>query len=161
MLLTTLQDAEGQWRATSPDWQLKLRQWESWKSRAKERERLAEMQKKRRPEEGDEGGSAFADHSWESSFNPDDPTPEFSFAGIHSSYSKADLDDDIRELSRWTTAQPWALKALARGIAVHHAGMNKRYRSLIERCNTSVRLALPELLSHNLLVCLDKALFVL
>jgi superfamily II RNA helicase len=137
-LLTTLQDAERQWRATNPDWQQKLRQWDIWKSRSKERERLAELQKKlkKRPEAGDEGRSETADYSWESSFNPDDPAPEFSFAGLHTTYSKANLEEDIRELSRWTTAQSWAIDALARGIAVHHAGMNKRYRSLIERCNS-------------------------
>lgn len=133
-LLATLQDAESHWRATNRNWQQKLRRWDNWKSRSKERERLAEMQKKlkKRPEAEYEDRSETMDHSWESSFNPDDPSPDFSFAGTHTTYSKVDLDIDIRELSKWTTAQPWAIDALARGIAVHHAGMNKRYRSLIE-----------------------------
>lgn len=159
-LLATLQDAESHWRATNRNWQQKLRRWDNWKSRSKERERLAEMQKKlkKRPEAEYEDRSETMDHSWESSFNPDDPSPDFSFAGTHTTYSKVDLDIDIRELSKWTTAQPWAIDALARGIAVHHAGMNKRYRSLIERCNT--RFAVSRLFSHDILVCSGKDLFV-
>ena len=137
-ILASLQDAEMRWRATNSDWQQKLRQWDNWKSRSKERERFAEAQKKtkKRSELEEESRCGASDHSWESFFNPDDPSPEFSFAGIRTLYSKSDLDKDIRELTRWTTAQPWALEALARGIAVHHAGMNKRYRSLVERCST-------------------------
>jgi hypothetical protein len=160
MLLSTLQDAERQWRATSPVWQQKLRDWDIWKSRSKERERLAEMQKKlkKRPDAGDESRSGAGDYSWESTFNPDDPASEFSFAGAHTTYSKADLDHDIRDLSRWTTAPPWALEALARGIAVHHAGMNKKYRSLIERYKVSRRCSRSP--SHDVLVCSDKVLFV-
>jgi superfamily II RNA helicase len=140
ILLSTLRNAEEQWRATSPVWQKKLRDWEAWKSHSKERERKAEMQKKlkKRPEVGDESRSGTSDYSWESTFNPDDPAPEFSFAGTHTTYSKADLDRDVQVLSRWTTTQSWALAALERGIAVHHSGMNKKYRSLIERYKISL-----------------------
>jgi ATP-dependent RNA helicase DDX60 len=134
-LVAALQDAEAQWRATNAEWKQKVRQWENWKSRSKERERQAELQKKvkKRPEVGDESRSETTDYTWESSFNPDDPSPGFTFAGVHTTYSKADLDDDIRDLSRGSADQSWAIDALVRGIAVHHAGMNKRYRSLIER----------------------------
>ena len=159
-LLATLQDAETQWRATDPDWQQKLRQWNTWKSRSKERERLAELQKKlkKRPEAGDESRPETTDYSWESSFNPEDPSPEFSFAGIHSTYSRTELESDIQELSRWTTAPSWAIDALSRGIAVHHAGMNKRYRSLIERCKCFLFLEYS-LMTLAILVCLDKGSF--
>jgi hypothetical protein len=134
-LVVSLQDAEDDWRAQSPDWTRKIREWENWKLRSKERERLAERAKKQKQGPGEEKHGA-SDHSWESVFDPEDPTPAFSFAGSHTSYTKADLDDDVDELSRWTRTPEWALEALKRGIAVHHAGMNKRYRSLVERYST-------------------------
>lgn len=128
-LLQALAGAEAEWRESNPAWQRKLRDWENWKSRSKDRERQAEKAKKQKkdsdvPEE-------TASRSWESSFDPSDPSEQFSFAGTHS-YSSSDLAEDIEELSRWTSTPQWALHALARGIAVHHAGMNKRYRSLVE-----------------------------
>lgn len=129
-LVTSLQRSETQWRAQSVDWKRKIAEWENWKLRSKERERLAERAKKQKKEAGEE---STVDHSWESVFDPEEPNPAFSFAGSHTSYSKADLDSDVDELSRWTGTPAWALDALKRGIAVHHSGMNKRYRSLVER----------------------------
>ncbi len=51
---------------------------------------------------------------------------------------KRDLDDeiphaDIAEL-RWTSTPDFLFRALRRGIAVHHSGMNKTYRVFVERC---------------------------
>ncbi|RDB27044.1 hypothetical protein Hypma_005062 [Hypsizygus marmoreus] len=131
-IISSLEAAEKKWRSSSPEWQRKLRDWEHWKSRSKERERLAERAK-RQKKGGDEGGPAAVDYSWEGTFNPDDPSEDFSFAGTHTVYSKADLDEDVYEMTRWTSTESWALDALKRGIAVHHAGMNKHYRSLVER----------------------------
>jgi hypothetical protein len=48
-------------------------------------------------------------------------------------YPREELDEDIRELARWSGVSSWILSALKRGIAIHHSGMNKAYRSLIER----------------------------
>jgi len=138
-LLQALENAEEKWRKSSPEWNQKLREWEIWKLRAKERERLAERAQKQRKDADEPGAGSIHEGSWEQSFNPDDPSPQFSFAGTHVSYSKSELDEDIARLS-WTSIQKWAIACLRRGIAVHHAGMNKRYRSLVERSMLSSRL---------------------
>lgn len=131
-LLKALKNAEKQWRESSPEWNQKLRDWENWKLRAKERQRQAERAKKQK-KDSDMGSAADTqDSSWEQSFDPNDPTPQFSFAGSHTSYSKSELAADINDL-RWVSVPQWAIACLRRGIAVHHAGMNKRYRSLVER----------------------------
>ncbi|KAJ7083417.1 hypothetical protein B0H15DRAFT_425762 [Mycena belliarum] len=129
-VLSALENAENDWRQESRPWKAKVKQWEDWHKRAKERERLSARAAKQRKQDDAPAREEQA-HSWESSFDPDDPSPEFSFAGT-TSYSKSDLADHIHELRRWTSTPEWALAALRRGVGVHHAGMNKRYRTLIE-----------------------------
>ena len=68
--------------------------------------------------------------SWEASFDPDDPNPQFSFLG--SKASKEHLEAAITDLS-WTSTPPWVMDALRRGIGIHHSGMNKHYRTAVER----------------------------
>lgn len=132
-LLRTLETSEEEWRETSPEWASTIRKWERWQAGAKERQRQAEKatKKQKRKGEDEEDGRAESASSWEETFNPDDPSPQFSFVG-KSAYTKADLEDAIRDMS-WVSIPQWALDALRRGIAVHHAGMNKAYRSLVER----------------------------
>ena len=133
VMLDVLERAEAKWRETNPEWKRKIKQWELWVSKAKERERQAERQKKVKKEDEHPSVTAEPDTSWESSFNPDDPSPQFSFAGMSPAFTKEDLDEEIRSLARWSSAPEWALKALQRGIGVHHSGMNKHYRTLVER----------------------------
>jgi ATP-dependent RNA helicase DDX60 len=129
-VMESLQSAEEEWRKMSPQWQRILSQFEKWVQQSKAREKQAERAKKWK--DNDEPQQT-QDHSWEASFNPDDPSPQFSFAGSHNSYSNAEMESDLQDLSRWTSVPGWLLAALRRGIAVHHSGMNKRYRSLVER----------------------------
>ncbi|KAL1698136.1 hypothetical protein EV121DRAFT_266073, partial [Schizophyllum commune] len=51
-------------------------------------------------------------------------------------------EDELPEPSTDTHSLPWAFDALYRGIAVHHAGMNKHDRTLIERYENVRTLAL-------------------
>lgn len=130
-LLEQLEEGEEHWRSSSVEWERKIRAYESWLAKAKDRERQNErMAKQKTDKEGAPQGAA--ESSWEASFDPDEPSPQFSFAGT-SSYSKDDLDKEIDDLARWSTTDSRALKALKRGIGIHHAGMNKGYRSLVER----------------------------
>ncbi|KAF5334374.1 hypothetical protein D9611_013536 [Ephemerocybe angulata] len=133
-----LDDAETRYKQTSPSWQRKLAQWEVWKAGAKERERqAAERQKKRRPGKGDgdeapDPGASSGTATWEQSFDPNQPLADFSFVDQKSSYAMSELDQDIQKL-RWGGKVPeWAFDLLRRGIGVHHSGMNKGYRSLVE-----------------------------
>ncbi|KAI0638272.1 P-loop containing nucleoside triphosphate hydrolase protein [Trametes polyzona] len=131
-ILDVLEKAEEQWRETNPEWKRKVKQWEAWVSKAKERERQAERLKKVKKEDEHPAAAAEPDTSWEASFDPEDPSPQFSFAGTSPAFSKSDLDEEIRSLARWSSAPVWALRALRRGIGVHHSGMNKHYRTLVE-----------------------------
>ena len=130
-ILDTLEKAEEVWRAQSSEWKRKVGRWEAWQARQKNKERLAQKAgaRKRDPDEIPQEGE---DHSWESYFDPEDPSPQFSFADS-SAYRKEDLLVDIDSL-RWTSTSEVFFRALRRGVAVHHSGMNKTYRVLVERC---------------------------
>ena len=131
-LTGALEEAEERWRLSSPEWKRALSRWDTWRAQKKQRERAEEKAKRRRQREDDEKGCDRPDTSWEGSFDPEDPSPQFTFIGSHTSYSKAQLDEDIKKLD-WTSTPTWTIAALRRGIAVHHAGMHKHYRTLIEK----------------------------
>lgn len=131
-ILDTLEKAEEVWRAQSPEWKRKVGRWEAWQARQKNRERLAQKAAARKRDPDDEIPQQGEAHSWESYFDPEDPSPQFSFANT-SAYSKEELLADINSLS-WTSTPDFLFRALRRGIAVHHSGMNKTYRVLVERC---------------------------
>jgi ATP-dependent RNA helicase DDX60 len=126
-LIENLQQSEAMWRANDPAWNRRIKQWEQWKLRAKDRERMAQREKKFKDDASEP--TTIKEKSWESSFDPEDPSPQFSFAGFNKSYSKDDLNEDLG----WWKLDQWMIDGLRRGIAVHHAGMNKRYRSVVER----------------------------
>ena len=128
-----LENKEKKWRDSSAEWNRKIRQWTIWQSRQKDRERLAERQSRQKKDADAPETTPASDYSWESSFNPNDPSPQFSFAGGSVRYSKEELEDDIRDLRRRTSLEDWAFEALERGIGVHHSGMNRNYRSVVER----------------------------
>lgn len=121
---------EKKWRATDPEWQRKLAQYEEWLSRAKDRERAAARAVKNRVGPGEVGTETV---EWQATFNRNTPLPQFSFAGQHTSYTQSMLEEELGQLGRWTSTPKWALSCLGRGIAVHHSGMNKRYRTVVER----------------------------
>ncbi|KAG9019792.1 hypothetical protein FRB90_007935 [Tulasnella sp. 427] len=128
LLVKTLKSAETAWKESNPQWQAKLAKWEVWVAESKQRLRAAEREKKSKPRNDEVPGDT---KSWEETFDPDEPLPDFSFAGPWSGYSKAEMEEDLGDL-RWAGVQGWAMEALKLGIAVHHAGMNRKYRTLIE-----------------------------
>lgn len=133
-LVETLELAESNWRRESPEWKQKIKRWEAWKHQAKDRERTAKRQMKQKKPDGEDHLDIPAP-SWESSFDPSDPSQAFSFVSIHTSYSKAEFARDIQRIS-FANIPEWAISALKRGIGVHHSGMNKQYRSLLEGYDT-------------------------
>ncbi|KAJ7595294.1 hypothetical protein C8J56DRAFT_1115041 [Mycena floridula] len=129
-LVNTLETAEETWRQNSPEWRRKIQEWEKWQNAAKEREKQATRMKKQKRDADAVEGSSEAESAWQKWFDPKDPSEQFSFAGVHE-YSKSELDADIKDLG-WTSTPRWAIDALRRGIAVHHAGMHKHYQSIVE-----------------------------
>lgn len=130
VVLEKLIEAETRWKSQSKEWARKVHQWELHQLRKQERRLANERSKKKKLKDEDARDQQDIDSSQQSTFDPDDPVPQFSFAGWRK-YSREELDADIDELA-WTTTPQWARDALRRGIGVHHAGMNKAYRSLIE-----------------------------
>ncbi|KAK0440417.1 uncharacterized protein EV420DRAFT_1315927 [Desarmillaria tabescens] len=133
LLLKELMESELAWKSSSPEWQRKCQQWQKWKdsSKARIREDNRAKKSKRKPDpDVIEHSAATEAPAWESTFDPDAPLDNFSFAGY---YSVEDLNDSINGIwSGYWKFKPALLAALRRGIAVHHGGLNKIYRSLVE-----------------------------
>jgi hypothetical protein len=110
-----------------------MRAYETWQANAKQREKQKERVAKQRPTEGDRQQDIASETAWEASFDPSEPSKDFSFAGNYVNISKGDVDDEIASLAKWSGVDRRALAALRRGIGIHHAGMNKGYRGLVER----------------------------
>ena len=110
-----------------------MRAYEAWQARAKQREKQKERAGKQKPAEGDGPQDIASETSWEASFDPSEPSKDFSFAGNYINVSREDVDSEIARLAKWSGVDKRALAALKRGIGIHHAGMNKAYRGLVER----------------------------
>ena len=105
----------------------------SWQAGARQRAKQRERAAKKRPDKGDDPQNITPEASWEGSFDPSEPSKDFTFAGNYVHVSKGDVDNEIAHLAQWSGVDKRALAALKRGIGIHHAGMNKAYRGLVER----------------------------
>jgi hypothetical protein len=133
-----LEGAENAYKESSAAWQKKVRRYNEWK---KEKEsKKAQPSKSRAPvgkqdgekvsklDQAREDGSAdFSE--WEL-FDPTAPLEQFTFADV-----KKMLPSEFRDMVKPLVDEeitPWLIDALRRGLGVHHAGMNRRYRSVLE-----------------------------
>jgi len=127
MLLLRLENAEKEWRENSVEWERILKQQEVLR---KQSERTASSRQRKAEDEIEEDEPSDITFIY-----PEDPSPQFSFVSPTALYSMSALERDIQKLRRRSrdSIDPWLYRALKRGIAVHHAGMNKNYRSLVEK----------------------------
>lgn len=138
-LLDQLTDAEEAWKKSSRVWAKTLSEFAKWKrERAEAKSNKANEKKKVAKGRGQDGDdmskadmvreAASVEYSKWSSFDPKAPLELFSFA------DKTKLQDSelkaLTQTLRTTSTNPKIVAALGRGIAVHHAGMNRRYRQL-------------------------------
>jgi hypothetical protein len=136
-LLDDLVAAEKRWKELSPAWKTKLAKWEEWK---RDQEKLS---RKRIPKASKKGAAdgdmsraermreaASAEVSPFESFNPDAPVDGFHVANVKK-LSAATFEEYAVQLRRRDVAE-WLIMALRRGIGVHHAGMNRKYRQVCE-----------------------------
>ncbi|KAG8812890.1 hypothetical protein FRC17_001765, partial [Serendipita sp. 399] len=139
-ILERLKKDEQEWRKHSPEWEKKVKGWRDWHAGAKGREKAAQRAElKKDKAEGDKmerlqnaaavDTSPFAIYA---NFDPDAPSEEFSFINWGTRYSANELDEDIKHLERYSTTPRFLLEGLRRGIAVHHSGLPKGYRVLVE-----------------------------
>lgn len=137
-LLDDFVAAEESWKASSPVWKRKFRKWEEW-SRDQEklsRKSVPKVSKKSAPD-GDDFSraermreAASTEASQFESFDPDAPIDGYHVADVKK-LSAATFREYAEQLRRREVAE-WLITALRRGIGVHHAGMNRRYRQVCE-----------------------------
>lgn len=139
-LVSSLEDAEAAFKAKDYTWQKKMTDFEEWKRRNASGDTKNEnkkLTKKNRSEHG--GPDSKADKMYEAAsrdadpfngFDPDEPLDGFHFAVKHKAEAE-ELDSINRQFIRKGLAS-WLMAGLKRGIGVHHAGMNRKYRQVVE-----------------------------
>ena len=120
-----------------PVWQKKVKEHEKWQDQQARSIKLQNKTNKKRGKD-DEGGSkqdrdrekADAEASSWQTFDPDAPIDGFHFADTKQ-FALSELRTYQNELVQ-RGVMKWLADALERGIAVHHASMNRRYRYKLE-----------------------------
>ena len=141
-LINQLVQAEKLFKAEDQSWAKKMKAYDDWqrqKDVAAKSQKPAKKDKKKKGEDLNEEKETKADRMQDAAngavnplenFNPRDPVDGFHFAVKHKAEAK-DFEQYIR--LAWRFGLPaWQLEGLHRGIGVHHAGMNKRYRQIVE-----------------------------
>ncbi|KAF2669184.1 P-loop containing nucleoside triphosphate hydrolase protein [Microthyrium microscopicum] len=136
-IFTQVKEAENKWKESDPTWKKKIIAWEAWKkvdakkaaSSAKQKPKKdastdEKMSKEDRRREDSQDTSAFA------SFDPNDPIDGFHMANTKL-MPKSEFLEYRNDLERRDIAE-WLIEALQRGIGIHHAGMNRKYRQICE-----------------------------
>jgi superfamily II RNA helicase len=139
-LLTQLTSAETAWKESNPKWKSTLQAWETWKKA------MAKADKRKPPKVSSKKGgkgeddvlskadlmrdNADSETSPWASFDPENPVEGFHFAD-HKKLTQEELAKYMKELIRREIPQ-WQLDGLKRGVGVHHAGMNRKYRQVVE-----------------------------
>lgn len=136
-VLVQLQEREAQWKQESPEWNAKIKKWNEWK---KSQEAATKKSAKATKKKGaSDQAMSRADQMRESasvesnlleSFDPEKPLDDFSLADPKK-LTPSEFAEYVQEL-RWRDLPEWLIEALERGIGVHHAGMNRKYRQICE-----------------------------
>ncbi|PWY93852.1 DEAD/DEAH box helicase [Aspergillus sclerotioniger CBS 115572] len=134
-ILSELQESEAHWKASSSAWTQKIAEWETWKKveakRAKQKLPTRKTGKGESMSKEEQMRDMTAEESsWHESFDPEEPDPRFSLADMKK-LAPSEFEDYAEELRRREVPQ-WLIDALKRGIGVHHAGMNRKYRQACE-----------------------------
>ncbi|KAK7698777.1 hypothetical protein SLS64_012258 [Diaporthe eres] len=134
-ILSDLEGAEKAWKSTDAGWKKKVAKFEQFKKdQAKAdslRQKTTKAKAKGKRDEDDIGdGRMDDDPSTLSSFDPEAPLERFSL-GDETKLTRSELEWMVWSL-RWKNINPDILNALRRGIGIHHAGMNRKYRQIVE-----------------------------
>lgn len=136
-LLAQLEAAESKWKEGS-HWKKMMAGFEKYQEQKDKKSARKPAKPSKKQDDDEEGGSKtdrMRDESTDGvsvyeSFDPQAPQAEFSFANPKM-LPKADLEEHERQLRRkWVSEELIGL--LRRGIGVHHAGMNRKYRQCVE-----------------------------
>ena len=136
-----LKRAEESFKEKDTAWIKKVKAYKAWKvKRAIETAKIAtELNKQSKKSKKDDANAydrqdrdqilASADNSFQG-FDPEAPLPQYSFADLR----KQDKDalEKVFSTLRWQGVDETLVLAFQRGIGVHHAGMNRKYRQAVE-----------------------------
>ncbi|OAL47370.1 P-loop containing nucleoside triphosphate hydrolase protein [Pyrenochaeta sp. DS3sAY3a] len=142
-----LEKSEIAWKDANASWKEKLAKFEKFnkeqnaiKAKFKDGKRTGKNKGKRGSDDkGGEGNVSklnrerevgSAEHSKWDAFDPHAPINGFHFANAKK-LLQSELDEYKRQLRERGIAD-WLISALSRGIGVHHAGMNRKYRQVVE-----------------------------
>ncbi|EAW09285.1 putative DEAD/DEAH box helicase [Aspergillus clavatus NRRL 1] len=134
--LQRLVKAEEKYKS-SAQWKEELARYEEDKKLKQKMARVEASKKKgkgrKQPHAEDEGtaNEIDDDNSFFERFDPERPLEQFSFARTRQ-WAWDDLLKEIERMKRHKV-NPLLLEALKRGVGVHHAGLNRRYRQCVER----------------------------
>ena len=134
-----MKSAETTYKESSPKWKAHVKAWEDWK-KVQEKKASKKPVKAAKPsrEEGEDRTSkseqardaASAEYSAFESFDPEAPVDGYHFAD-YKKLQTSELADYMQQLGR-RNIQQWLIDAISRGVGVHHAGMNRKYRQVVE-----------------------------
>ncbi|KAF7550986.1 hypothetical protein G7Z17_g5343 [Cylindrodendrum hubeiense] len=129
---------EQTWKSSDADWLKKIQEFKQWKRQmtgqrepnpaVRSKDLAGDASKVSKLDLAREEGSVETS-PWES-FDMNAPLEQFSFAD-NTKMQKAEFTEMIRTLRR-EKVKPLLIEALERGLGVHHAGMNRRYRQVVE-----------------------------
>ncbi|KAH8807909.1 hypothetical protein F5884DRAFT_821438 [Xylogone sp. PMI_703] len=130
--------AENEWKK-GPEWKKLMEGYAKYLQRKNAKPpKEAKQSKKSHTRDDDEYGSKPDRMRYESSdgdspfagFDPNDPQQPFSFADVKK-LQKSEFDEYVWQLKR-QDIRPELIAMLQRGIGIHHAGMNRKYRQCVE-----------------------------
>ena len=142
-VIQQLIEAETRWKESSPVWKAKLTGFEKWKTEqakmAGKRPAKKVSTKKGKGGDDDDDPSSKMDKIQDAAsdeanpyanFDPEAPVDGFHFAARHKAEA-SELSMYYGQM-KWRGLPPWLTDGLQRGIGVHHAGMNRKYRQVVE-----------------------------
>ena len=136
-ILAQLVAAENRWKGGT-QWKKLMEGYEKWQEQKDKKSRKPAKPSKKTQGDDEDGGSKLDRMREESTdgssiydlFDPEAAQPDFSFANPKV-LLKSELDQFIRQLRR-KNINEGLISLLNRGIGVHHAGMNRKYRQCVE-----------------------------
>ncbi|KAH9906763.1 hypothetical protein F4778DRAFT_769151 [Xylariomycetidae sp. FL2044] len=128
-VLSQLEGAEMKWKASSQEWAEKLSEYKSWQAGEQKKPPTKKSTTKLSKDERVRQEANVEVSAW-ASFDPEAPIGNFSFAD-HTKLVPSELEAALKSLED-EHIRPQFFSALRRGIGVHHAGMNRRYRQVVE-----------------------------